>query len=154
DYPRAVALGHIAEALDELLPEHEQNDDIFRLTLSVLRALEGGAIWMPLTYFDLWLARLTGLLPSLGECVGGGARLNGSPAFYPALSDGLMCAQDRRLASAEISQESRSIAAEMFRSPIERLVGPAWPRARAAELRKFLWQRIERLTEKRLVTAA
>src|SRR5215813_781795 len=28
DYPRAVALGHIAEALDELLPDHEQNDDI------------------------------------------------------------------------------------------------------------------------------
>src|SRR5438105_2400721 len=30
-YPRAVALGHIAELLDELLPDHEANDAIFRL---------------------------------------------------------------------------------------------------------------------------
>ena len=38
-YPRALALGHIAELLDELLPDHEANDAIFRLTLSVLQPL-------------------------------------------------------------------------------------------------------------------
>src|SRR5215475_14123006 len=38
-YARAVALGHIAELIDELLPDHEVNDAIFRLTLSVLRVL-------------------------------------------------------------------------------------------------------------------
>src|SRR5579863_1859276 len=37
-YARAVALGHIAELLDELLPDREANDAIFRLTLSVLHA--------------------------------------------------------------------------------------------------------------------
>src|SRR5438445_12311447 len=54
-YARAVALGHIAELLDELLPDHEVNDSVFRLTLSVLHVLTGPAIWMPVTYFDLWL---------------------------------------------------------------------------------------------------
>ena len=30
-YPRAVALGHIAELLDELLPDREANDAVIRL---------------------------------------------------------------------------------------------------------------------------
>src|ERR1700747_652359 len=59
---RAVARGHIAELLDELLPEHEANDAIFRLTLSVLHVLSGPEIWMPITYFDLWLTRPGGFL--------------------------------------------------------------------------------------------
>src|SRR5512146_2036600 len=63
DYPRAVALGHIAELLDELLPDREANDAIFRLTWAVLQNLRAGAIWLPLTYFDLWMVRLVGFLP-------------------------------------------------------------------------------------------
>ncbi len=82
DYPRAVALGHVAELLDELLPEREANDAVFRLTLSVLRSLRAGAIWMPLTYFELWLTRLAGFLPDFGECVVCGAALNGSRAYF------------------------------------------------------------------------
>src|SRR3954468_16998431 len=33
DYHRAVALGYVAEMLDQLLPDHESNDAIFRLTV-------------------------------------------------------------------------------------------------------------------------
>ena len=47
-----VLLGFNPELLDELLPDREANDAIFRLTLSVLRNLKGSAIWMPVTYFD------------------------------------------------------------------------------------------------------
>ena len=36
DYPRVVALEHVAEALDELLPDREANDAIYRLAVSVL----------------------------------------------------------------------------------------------------------------------
>src|ERR1700751_509330 len=34
-YPRAVPLGHVAKLLDELLPDREANDAVFRLVLSV-----------------------------------------------------------------------------------------------------------------------
>ncbi len=154
DYPRAVALGHIAELLDELLPDREANDAIFRLTVSVLRSLRAGAIWMPLTYFELWLTRLAGFLPELGECVVCGASLNGSRAFYHALVDGLMCLSDKRLASSEITPESRALAAEMFRSPVEAMAQQVWPKSKAGDLRKFLIQILERHLEKKLVTAA
>src|SRR5215470_13571621 len=108
-YPRAVALGHVAELLDELLPDREANDAIFRLTISVLQELRGASLWMPLTYFELWMTRLMGFLPELGECVACGRSLNagqnGSRAFWHALADGLMCVDDKRIASSELSPE-------------------------------------------------
>jgi DNA repair protein RecO (recombination protein O) len=153
-YARAVALGHIAELLDELLPDHESNDAIFRLTLSVLHILTGPDIWMPVTYFELWLTRLVGFLPELTECTACGRSLNGGRAYFHALADGLMCAEDKRLASSEISSESRVLAAQMFRTPVERFVGTPWPKSQAADLRKFLVQILQRHIEKKLVTAA
>jgi len=151
-YARAVALGHIAELLDELLPDRESNDAIFRLTLSVLHVLTGPEIWMPVTYFELWLTRLVGFLPELSECVVCGRNLNGSRAWFHALADGLMCADDKRLASSEISPESRALAALMFRAPVETFASPPWLRTQAADLRKFLMQILQRHLEKKLVT--
>jgi DNA repair protein RecO (recombination protein O) len=152
-YARAVALGHIAELLDELLPDHEANDAIFRLTLSVLHVLTGEEIWMPVTYFDLWLTRLVGFLPELTECVVCGRTLNGSRAYFHALADGLMCPDDKRLASSEISADSRALAAQMFRAPVESFAAHPWPKAQAGDLRKFLIQILQRHIEKKLVTA-
>ena len=156
-YARAVALGHVAELLDELLPDREANDAIFRLTLSILHALqktsESSGIWMPITYFELWLTRLVGFLPELTECIVCGHTLNGSRAFFHALADGLMCPDDKRLASSEISSESRVLAAQMFRAPVESFVEMPWPKTQGADLRKFLIQTLQRHIEKKLVTA-
>src|ERR1700694_5916477 len=109
-YPRAVALAHVAELLDELLPDREANDDVFRLALAVLAALRGADVWMPITYFELWMTRLISYLQELSEYIVCWLALNGSKAFFHALSDGLMCVEDKRLASSEISAESRTLA--------------------------------------------
>ncbi len=152
DYPRAVALGYVAEVLDQVLPDREAHDDLFRLTLSVLPQVQAQKIWMPLTYFDLWMVRLAGLLPELGECIECGAALNGRAYFHP-LCEGLMCPEHKRLASAEMSPESRGLAAKMFRTSVDAFGGEAWPRKRGADLRKFLQQRLEQHLERKLVTA-
>jgi len=152
DYLRAVALAHVGELLDELLPDREPNDSIFRLAASVLSNMRAGAIWLPLTYFDVWMARLAGILPDLRQCIACGRVLNGAAAYFHPLSDGLMCAEHKRLASAEISKESREVAAEIFRVPLEKMLAEPWPRTRGADLRKFVAQRVERLIEKKLVT--
>ena len=152
-YPRAVALAHVAELLDELLPDREANDAVFRLTLSVLSRLRGPDIWMPVTYFELWLTRLVGFLPDFSECTACGRALNGSRAYFHALADGLMCPGDKRLASSEMSAESRAIAKQMFRAPVESFSATEWPKAKASDLRKFLMQTLERHIERKLVTA-
>ncbi len=152
-YARAAALAHVAELLDELLPEREANDAIFRLTLSVLHALKDSEVWMPVTYFELWLTRLVGFLPELTECIVCGRSLDGSRAYFHALADGLMCPDDKRLASSEILAESRTLAAQMFRAPVESFAGVPWPKELGADLRKFLIQILQRHLEKKLVTA-
>jgi DNA repair protein RecO (recombination protein O) len=156
DYPRAVALGHVAEVIDELMPDREANDALFRLAVTTLGAMQAGTVWMPVTYFDLWVARLTGVLPDLNACIACGEVLehaNGTRAYFHPLADGLMCASDKRLSSQEMSAESRRIAAAMFRAPIASFDGAAWPRRQAADLRKFVLGLIERHLEKKLVTA-
>jgi DNA repair protein RecO (recombination protein O) len=151
-YARAIGLAHLAELLDELLPDHEANDAIFRLTHSILEVMTGDGIWMPVTYFDLWLTRLVGFLPELTECVVCGRSLNGSRAYYHALADGLMCPDDKRLASSEISNESRTLASQMFRAPVDCFAATLWPKSQGADLRKFLMQILQRHLEKKLVT--
>ncbi|HEY7615925.1 MAG TPA: DNA repair protein RecO, partial [Terriglobales bacterium] len=135
-YPRAVALGHVAEVLDELLPDREANDAVFRLALSVLAGLRGSEVWGPVTYFDLWITRLMGYLPEFSECIVCGRTLNGSRAFFHAMTDGLMCPDDKRLASSEMSAESRALAAQMLRAPLEGF--SVQGKQQAADLRKFL----------------
>jgi DNA repair protein RecO (recombination protein O) len=152
-YPRAVALGHVAELMDELLPDREPNDAVFRLALAVLGRLRGPDLWMPITYFELWMTRLAGFLPDLSACAACGQTLNGSRAYFHALADGLMCVNDKRLASSEFSAESRNLALHMCRSPLESFSRMPWPKARAADLRKFLLQILERHIERKLVTA-
>jgi DNA repair protein RecO (recombination protein O) len=154
DYPRIVALGHVAEMLDEMLPEREANDAIYRLAIAVLANLHSNAIWMPVTYFQLWLVRLMGFLPELSTCIVCGRGLDGQRAWFHALADGLMCPEHKRLASSEMTAESRGLAAEMFRSPVGKLGDEPWPRTRGADLRKFLMQILSRHLDRKLVTAA
>src|SRR5947207_4721357 len=132
-YPRAVALGHVAEVLDELLPDREANDAVFRLALSTLVELRGSAVWMPITYFELWMTRLMGYLPELSECIVCGHALNGSQAYFHALADGLMCPNDKRLASSELSGESRKLANQMLHSPVESFLELSLHKARTAD---------------------
>jgi len=152
-YERSVALAHVAELLDQLMPDREASDAVFRLSLAVIGELRGSDLWMPLTYFELWMTRLMGFLPELGECGVCGRSLEGERAFWHALADGLTCVDDKRLASSELSPESRKIAARMLRSRASDFAGIEWPKALCADLRKFLIQILERHIEKKLVTA-
>src|ERR1700753_3787431 len=67
DYARATALAFFAEVLERTLPDHDPHDAVFRLLLSVLEQTRVGHIWMPITYFALWITRLLGWLPDLGH---------------------------------------------------------------------------------------
>lgn len=151
-YPRAVALGHVAELLDELSPDREANDAVFRLAVSVVRELRGNEIWLPVTYFELWMSRLMGYLPDISECLSCGRPLNGSRAYFHALADGLICPEHKRLASSEMSPESRDLARAMLRAPLSGLQISGLPASTGRDLRKFILQTLERHIEKKLVT--
>ena len=75
-------------------------------------------------------------------------------AWFHALADGMMCADDKRIASSEMSQESRELAARMFKAPVEKFADEVWTRSKGADLRKFLMQIIDRHLDRKLKTVA
>ena len=48
-----------------------------------------------------------------------------------------MCIDDKRLASSEISPDSRALAAQMFRAPLENFAGTPWPKKQGSDLGNF-----------------
>jgi DNA repair protein RecO (recombination protein O) len=153
DYARTAALQMVAEVLEEALPEGAPEDAVFRLALAVLDELQVGRVWMPVTYFALWMNRLMGWMPELGHCVVCGLDLRGGTVWYSATSDGVTCRDDRRGGSLAVSAESVGLAERMFRGTVKGLAEEAWPRERGADLRRFAVEMLERHLERRLVSA-
>src|SRR5271154_1637620 len=146
DYARTAALQLVAEVLEEALPEQAAEDTVFRLAVSILGELQVGRIWLPITYFCLWMNRLMGWMPELGHCVVCGLDLRGGTVWYSATSDGVTCADDRRGGSV-------GEAVRIFRGTVGELAKEEWPKGRAADLRRFAVETLERHLERRLVSA-
>jgi len=153
NYARAAALAFYAEVLEEAMPDHDPHEAVFRLALAVLDHTHGDHIWMPVTYFALWITRLLGWMPSLTHCTVCGQPLGGGPAWYQPQSDGLVCSRDKTASSRILAAESLALARRIFRSPIAAFAEEEWPAGRAADLRRFAIQALERHLERRLHAA-
>jgi len=153
DYARTAALQLVAEVVEEALPEQAPDDAIFRLVLSVIEEMQVGRVWLPVTYFALWMNRLMGWMPELGHCVVCGEYLRGRTLYYSAKSDGITCADDRRPGSVALSAESAALAERIFRAPLGAFAGEEFPKACAADLRRFAIELLERHLERRLASA-
>ena len=152
DYARVAAIELIAEVLDEL-PEGAVEDAVFRLALAVLAELRVGRVWMPVTYFCLWMNRLMGWMPELSHCLVCGRDLRPTGLWYSAMADGVTCNDDRRPGSVFLSAEGSAEAVRMFRGTVTGLAAEEWPKARAIELRRFAIETLERHLERRLASA-
>jgi DNA repair protein RecO (recombination protein O) len=152
DYARVAAIELIAEVLDEL-PEGAVEDAVFRLAVAVLAELRVGRVWMPATYFCLWMNRLMGWMPELGSCIVCGADLRGGGVWYAPTADGVTCRDDRRPGSFFLVAEAVAEALRMFRGTVAGLAQESWPKARALELLRFAVELLERHLERRLLSA-
>ncbi len=170
DYPTSVALDLIAETAERLLPEHEPSDAHFRLLRVVVEEFRRGireqiraggaadgtiADWArrALLYYLLWAVRLGGWLPALDRCIVSGEPLPPDGTVYFNRSrPGLFGARYKDRDAWPLAPESRRLAARMLRAkPAEIAVEE---RSRAADLQRFLVQRVEEQCEGRLYSAA
>ena len=155
----SVALDFISEVSDQFLPAAEVNEKYFRLLLATLEHLRHSArnVWRAVTYFSVWAVRLAGLLPALDVCMSCGTWLNDPDqperAYFRPGAEGLFCSACRTPGCSEMSLESRAIAAEMLKTPVGQVSGGEWSKHTAADLRRFLIQRMEEAIERRLITA-
>jgi DNA repair protein RecO (recombination protein O) len=158
DHVRMAVLSFFAEVLDEALPEHDPQETVFRLLLSVLEqttVAQSDIVqpWMALTYFSLWMTRLMGLLPDLGHCTACGETLKAGEASFNTQGDGLFCAAHRNGTASGLSADSWLLAQRMLRAPVAAFAAEAWPRRRGQDLRRFTLQALERHLERKLRTA-
>lgn len=169
DYVRAATLGFYAEVLENVLPDHDPHDAIFRLTLAVLDQTRPGACWMPLTYFALWTTRLIGWMPEIDRCAECGQPLADEGGCFHPLTDGLYCVRHQRLGGGRLNPDTLALASRMLREPISMLTreGPSmdpfagnpsangpWDPQAGRNLRRFLVRSLERHLERRLNSAA
>ena len=163
DHVRMAVLSFYAEMLDEALPEHDPQETVFRLLVSVLEqttAAQSEIVqppsagpWMALTYFSLWMTRLMGLLPDIAHCTACGEALKAGETSFNSLGDGLFCAAHRNGNASALSADSWQLAQRMLRAPVSAFAGDSWPRRRGQDLRRFTLQSLERHLERKLRTA-
>ncbi len=158
DPVRMTVLSFFAEVIDQTLPEHDPQETVFRLLLSVLEqtTVAGPQLagpWMPLTYFQLWLTRLMGLLPDITRCTQCGEPLQAGETSFNAYADGLYCPLHRAGSASPLSAESWQLAKRMLRSPVSNFAAEPFPRRCAQDLRRFTLQALERHVERKYRTA-
>ena len=155
NYARTAALELLSEVLEQL-PEGAVDDAVFRLTLTVLDELGIDRIWLPVTYFCLWMNRLMGWMPELGHCAACGVALDGGTVWYSSAADGVFCHDDRRPTSSPLSGGSVALARKIFRGPLKPLISePSAPGllSRMPDLSHFAIEVLERNLDGRLRSA-
>lgn len=153
DHARMSVLSFFAELLDQALPEHDPQETIFRLLVSVLEQTTVENPWMALTYFQLWMTRLMGLLPDIAHCTACGEALQPGAVSFNLYGDGLFCALHRNGNASELTADSWQLAQRMLRAPVSTFATEPWTRRRAQDLRRFTLQSLERHLERKLRTA-
>jgi DNA repair protein RecO (recombination protein O) len=153
DAVRLSVLSLFAELLDETLPERDPQETVFRLAVAVLEQTTVEQPWMPLTYFQLWMTRLMGLLPDIAHCTVCREKLVAGEISFNTLDDGLFCAVHRNGSASELSADSWQLAQRMLRAPVSAFAAEPWARRRAQDLRRFTLQALERHLERRLRSA-
>ena len=155
DLTRMAVLSFYAELIDEALPEHDPQETVFRLLVSVLEQTTREQPWMPLTYFSLWMTRLMGLLPDISRCIacGEGLALHAAEVFYSSYADGLFCGLHANGSATALSTDSWQLAQRMLKAPAAAFAGEPWTRKRGQDLQRFTLQALERHLERKLKSA-
>jgi DNA repair protein RecO (recombination protein O) len=179
DALRAAGLELVVEVLEEALPELAVEDNVFRLAVAVLtqglgikeqgsgenersenerseiRDQGSEGVWVGVTYFCVWMARLMGWWPELGHCAACGLDLRGQDVWWSPVADGVTCADDRRPQSRRLSAAGVAESYRMGKMPLEQFMVAAGPgRELFRELGVFAVAVLERHLQRRLRSAA
>jgi DNA repair protein RecO (recombination protein O) len=153
DYVLSTGLAVVSEVSEQVLPEHETAETMFRLLLLTVREIERTGAWtLPLSYFSFWTVRLGGYLPPFDRCASCGAPFGSRPAFHAAWEAGLFCAKCRRSGMASLHLEGRRLADRFAVDKLDKIAMTLEMAQPAAELREASLNWIEHHTEKPLTT--
>jgi len=153
DYGLSTGLALISEIAEQVLPEHEVSEAMFRLILLTVREIErrnNGAL--PLSYFSFWTVRLAGWLPRFNACAICGKLFGKQPAYQAATHPGLLCEEHRRSGMKPVSFEGRELAERFAGESLDRFDAAIETAPEVKELREAGLNWIEHHTERALKT--
>ena len=153
DYGLSTGLALISEIAEQVLPEKEVSEAMFRLILLTVREIErrnNGAL--PLSYFAFWTVRLAGWLPRFDACSTCGKPFGKRAAYQAAAHPGLYCEEHRRSGMKAVSFEGRELAERFAGERLDRFDKAIEAAPAVKELREAGLNWIEHHTERELKT--
>lgn len=100
-------LSYFAELIEAFLPSRANEDLLYRLLLSVLRALkEGSDLNFLARYFEAWLLKISGILPSFVKCRRCHTEITDS-SWLSLKKDGVFCKSCAPQNKEEVKPEMR-----------------------------------------------
>jgi DNA repair protein RecO (recombination protein O) len=153
DYALSTGMAVVSEVSEQVLPEHEAAEPMFRLLLLTVREIERTGAWeLPLSYFVFWTVRLGGYLPPLDRCATCGTALGEHPAFHAPWEAGLLCEKCKRPGMRALHLEGRKLAERFAAERLDKIEYASVNEVAATELREAALSWIEHHTEKQLQT--
>jgi DNA repair protein RecO (recombination protein O) len=153
DYALSTGLAVVSEVAEQVLPEHETAESMFRLMLLTVREIERSGAWqLPLSYFVFWTVRLGGYLPQFDRCAKCATMFGERAAFHAPWEAGLLCENCKRPGMKALHLEGRKLAERFASERLDKVEAAPAPERPAAELREAALNWIEQHTEKQLNT--
>jgi DNA repair protein RecO (recombination protein O) len=91
DVDRAFILSYFSELIEEFFPSREKDDILFRLLESSLQAMKaGGDLDLLGAYFEAWILKINGFLPSFKKCRKCRKEIM-EPAWFSSKKEGVYC---------------------------------------------------------------
>jgi DNA repair protein RecO (recombination protein O) len=116
---------------------------------------EAAAVWVSVTYFCVWMARLMGWWPELSVCAACGVDLRGRDVWWSPVADGVTCAGDHRPQSRKVSAAAVAESYRMAKTSLEQFMAEVQQgRELYEELGVFAVAVLERHMERRIRSAA
>jgi DNA repair protein RecO (recombination protein O) len=153
DYALSTGLAAVSEVAEQVLPEHETAESMFRLVLLTVREIERSGTWqLPLSYFVFWTVRLGGYLPQFDRCAKCATMFEERAAFHAPWEAGLLCEKCKRPGMRALHLEGRKLAERFAGERLDKIEATSAIEQPAAELREAGLNWIEQHTEKQLNT--
>lgn len=124
DYSFQVVGAYFAEVLDSILPDRESNPKMFRLLLAMLRARSNGVEpAYVLAYFNVWLLRLSGLLPAFESCFSCGRNLRIEGGRFVSAENRMFCASCPPQGGNRVAGTTIQLASAVGALSVEKIKG-------------------------------
>lgn len=133
----SVAATYIAELIDTFAPADDPAELMYRLLDRTSEALlEGAAPLAVVTYAEVWMLRLAGILPSVRDCMECGEPL-GRPLRFDEQREGFVCGSCAGRDAFIVRNEIADAIGVLLRAPVAKFATRAIPPEVLLELRSL-----------------